>query len=415
MKRPTMPPRKPTGMKTASSDMRRRHDREADLARALDRRLERRHALLFDEAVDVLEHDDRVVDDDADHQREREHRHLVEREAERGDDGERADDRRRDRDRGDERRAEVPEEDQDDDGGQNAAEHEVLLDGRQRGVDELRVVAHQPDLDVRRQRRLDLRHARLDRVRERDGVVRRSACGRRRVTAGRPSSIETEFGSAPVSSTRPMSRMRIGVVAARRDDEIVEVVRRREAADASGPTARARPVRACRPGSSRFCDRSAAATSVVDKPYALRRSGSIWTWISRRRAPNSRTSPTPLTDSSRFCTFCSTIRRQLDDGHRRRDREHDDRERNPDPASARPADRAVSGRSRMTGSTLARTSCAAMSAFFEQVERDRHARAALGRRRAQLVDAGDGVHRGLDAIRDLGLDVLGRGAEVRWS
>ena len=77
---------------------RRRHDGEADLARALDRRLERRHSLLFDEPVDVLEHDDRVVDDDADHQRQREHRHLVEREAERGHQRERADDRRRNRD-----------------------------------------------------------------------------------------------------------------------------------------------------------------------------------------------------------------------------------------------------------------------------------------------------------------------------
>ena len=85
MKRPTMPPMKPTGMKTGEQRQRRRHDRQADLARALDRRLERRHALLLDEPVDVLEHDDRVVDDDADHQRQREHRHLVQREAERGD------------------------------------------------------------------------------------------------------------------------------------------------------------------------------------------------------------------------------------------------------------------------------------------------------------------------------------------
>ena len=38
-------------------------------------------ALLLDEPEDVLEHDDRVVDDDAGRQREREHRHVVQGEA----------------------------------------------------------------------------------------------------------------------------------------------------------------------------------------------------------------------------------------------------------------------------------------------------------------------------------------------
>ena len=48
---------------------------------AVDRGLHRRHALLLDEAVDVLEHDDRVVDDDTDRERQREQRDHVEREA----------------------------------------------------------------------------------------------------------------------------------------------------------------------------------------------------------------------------------------------------------------------------------------------------------------------------------------------
>ena len=55
---------------------RRREHREADLLRRLDRRLELVVVLLLDEPVDVLEHDDRVVDDDADRQRQREHRHA---------------------------------------------------------------------------------------------------------------------------------------------------------------------------------------------------------------------------------------------------------------------------------------------------------------------------------------------------
>ena len=65
-KRPTMPLMKPTGTKIATSD-----SVVAITARpisfvALDRRLHRRHPLLFHEPVDVLEHHDGVVDDDAD-------------------------------------------------------------------------------------------------------------------------------------------------------------------------------------------------------------------------------------------------------------------------------------------------------------------------------------------------------------
>ena len=38
------------------------------------------HVLLFDVPEDVLEHDDRVVDDDADGERQAEQRHVVQRE-----------------------------------------------------------------------------------------------------------------------------------------------------------------------------------------------------------------------------------------------------------------------------------------------------------------------------------------------
>ena len=57
-------------------------DREDDLARADQRRLERRLAGL-DVAVDVLQHDDRVVDDEADRQHQGQQRQRVDREAER--------------------------------------------------------------------------------------------------------------------------------------------------------------------------------------------------------------------------------------------------------------------------------------------------------------------------------------------
>ena len=53
-----------------------RDDGEADLARALQRGLERPHAAL-DVADDVLQHDDGVVDHEADRQRQRQQRHVV--------------------------------------------------------------------------------------------------------------------------------------------------------------------------------------------------------------------------------------------------------------------------------------------------------------------------------------------------
>ena len=68
--RPTMPPMNSTGMNTATSEMRHRHDGEADLARAVERGLQRRLAHLH-VADDVLQHHDGVVHHEADGQRER--------------------------------------------------------------------------------------------------------------------------------------------------------------------------------------------------------------------------------------------------------------------------------------------------------------------------------------------------------
>jgi hypothetical protein len=48
-----------------------RHHRQTDLLGALDRRLHRLHAFFFHEAVDVLQHHDRVVDHDAHRQGQR--------------------------------------------------------------------------------------------------------------------------------------------------------------------------------------------------------------------------------------------------------------------------------------------------------------------------------------------------------
>ena len=81
MNRPTMPPMKATGTKIVTSDSVVASTARPISLRAVDRGLELILVLLLDEAVDVLQHDDRVVDDDADRERQREHRHHVEREA----------------------------------------------------------------------------------------------------------------------------------------------------------------------------------------------------------------------------------------------------------------------------------------------------------------------------------------------
>ena len=73
----------------------------------------------------------------------------------------------------------------------------------------------------------------------------------------------------------------------------------------------------------------------------------------------------------------------------------------------------MSGRRRITGSTFARTSCAAMSGSFERskvmVTRDWP---SVELERSSSMP-GNGVDRGLDAIGDFGLDVLGRRTGVR--
>ena len=76
-RRPMMPPISSSGMNTAISEQADRHHREADLARAFERRLERRLAVL-DMAVDVLHHHDGVVDHEADRDGERHQRQVVE-------------------------------------------------------------------------------------------------------------------------------------------------------------------------------------------------------------------------------------------------------------------------------------------------------------------------------------------------
>ena len=107
-------------------------DGHGDLARALERRIEGLHALL-DVAVDVLHHDDGVVDDEADGQHQRQQRQQVDGIAERQQGEHHADERQRDGDDRDQRGAQVAEEQEDHhDDDQRGLEQRLLAPPRSR-------------------------------------------------------------------------------------------------------------------------------------------------------------------------------------------------------------------------------------------------------------------------------------------
>ena len=128
------------------------HHREADLFGRFDRRFARRHVLFLDVPENVLQHDNRIVNHDPRGERQREHRHVVQREAERLHDREGADDRCRDRECGDERDLRVSNEQKDDEAGQEAAEKQVQLDVFKRAADEARLVTDRLHAHVRGKR-----------------------------------------------------------------------------------------------------------------------------------------------------------------------------------------------------------------------------------------------------------------------
>ena len=92
--RPTMPPISSSGMKTATSETLIDRTVKPISRDPFERRLERRAAAL-DVAIDVLDHDDGVVDHEADRDGQRHQRQIVEAEAEEIHRGERADERQR--------------------------------------------------------------------------------------------------------------------------------------------------------------------------------------------------------------------------------------------------------------------------------------------------------------------------------
>ena len=116
--RPTTPPMNSTGMNTATSEIVIETMVKPTSLEPMKRRLDRFLAVL-DVAHDVLEHDDGVVDDETDGERQRQQRDVVDRMAEQIHAGEGADDRDRQRDRRDQRGAEAAQEEVDHDDDQH--------------------------------------------------------------------------------------------------------------------------------------------------------------------------------------------------------------------------------------------------------------------------------------------------------
>jgi hypothetical protein len=98
---------------------------------------------------DVLQHDDGVVHDQADRQREAGEAHRVQREAAQVDQREGRDDRDRDRERDDQGGADVAEEEEQDDHGERAADQGVLLDPVHAVLDEAGLVVGEAERQLR--------------------------------------------------------------------------------------------------------------------------------------------------------------------------------------------------------------------------------------------------------------------------
>ena len=148
-------------------------------------------------------------------------------------------------------RADVPDEEHHDDRGEQRAEDQVLLERRDRRVDEPRVVADDGDLDRRRQRPLDRRELGADAFDDRDGVLAHRAADvehhRRRVARARPRSS----AARSVSSAWPMSETRIGVPFLVATTMSLKSVGGVDAARACAAAAAPCPARPCRRGSRR--------------------------------------------------------------------------------------------------------------------------------------------------------------------
>jgi hypothetical protein len=130
--------------------------------------------LLLHHPLDVLDHDDRVVDDDADREDEREERDGVGAVANEQQHREGSDDRHRHGDHRDDRRPELAEEDEDDEGDEREGFDERVRHRLDRGLHENRGVVDDQVFEIVGKALGELLHAGGDRLRDIDRVGARS-------------------------------------------------------------------------------------------------------------------------------------------------------------------------------------------------------------------------------------------------
>ncbi len=131
-------------------------DGEADLAGALERRVQRTLALLY-VARDVLDHHDRIVHDETGRDRQRHQREIVQAEVRQVHDREGADKRQGHRQARYERRPGIAQEKVDDEHHQDDGEDQLELDVPNRSPDRGRAVRQDREIDARWKRCLQLR------------------------------------------------------------------------------------------------------------------------------------------------------------------------------------------------------------------------------------------------------------------
>src|SRR5580658_601646 len=146
------------------------HDGEPDFLRGFDGGVFAVFAFFFHEADDIFEDDDGIVDDDADGERERQQRHIVEGKIHAAHEGEGGDDAGRNGDGGDEHRAPVAHEKKNDGAGENAAEDQVFEKRVDRGFDEVGDVVDDEELDAGRELRAEFVEFGFDVVGDLHGV-----------------------------------------------------------------------------------------------------------------------------------------------------------------------------------------------------------------------------------------------------
>src|ERR1700727_1538220 len=133
-----------------------RKDGEADVVGAVERGLERRRAAL-DMPDNILDHDNGVVDDEADRDRERHQGQIVETVAQDVHHREGSDQRNRHRNRGNDGRPKFSQEDRDDANDEGDRQEQREAHVGKAGRDGLGSVGYDLDVNARRQRGSELR------------------------------------------------------------------------------------------------------------------------------------------------------------------------------------------------------------------------------------------------------------------